>query len=178
MSAISQKKVEGFLAKAKRANTKKEKGQVFEDLVCYIVEKIPGISVTKRNVLNPYHSEEIDIGVWNEKVSGGLNFLPNTILIEAKNWSTPAGSPEITHFVAKLEERGLDFGFFVALNGVSGSKHEIMAAKDKIRLALSKKIRVIVIKKTDINLFKSGKDIVEFVKGKLCELAASGTQFD
>jgi hypothetical protein len=178
MSAISQKKVKEFLAKAKRAKKTKAQGQAFEDLVCYIVEKIPGISVTKRDVLNPYHSEEIDIGVWNEKVSGGLNFLPNTILIEAKNWSTPAGSQEIAHFVAKLEERGLEFGFFVALNGVSGSKHEITAAKDKIRLALIKKIRIIVIKRADIELFKSGNDVVEFVKEKLCELAASGTQFD
>jgi hypothetical protein len=178
MSAISQKKVKEFLAKAKRAKKTKDKGKLFEDLVCYLIEKIPGISVTKRDVLNPYHSEEIDIGVWNEKVPGGLNFLPNIILIEAKNWSTPAGSQEIAHFVAKLEERGLEFGFFVALNGVSGSKHEITAAKDKIRLALIKKIRILVIKRVDIELFKSGSDIVEFVKSKLCELAASGTQFD
>jgi hypothetical protein len=178
MGAISQKKVQEFLVRAKRAKKNKDKGQIFEDLVCYIVEKIPGISVTKRNVLNPYHSEEIDIGIWNEKVSGGLNFLPNTILIEAKNWTNPVGSQEIAHFVAKLEERGLEFGFFVALKGVSGSKYEITAAKDKIRLALGKKIRVIVIKGTDIDSFKSGKEVVEFVKGKLCELAASGTQFD
>lgn len=178
MANISQKKVRDFLARAKRAKKTKAKGQIFEDLVCYIVKKIPGVSVAKRNVLNPYHSEEIDIGVWNEKVNGGLSFLPNTILIEAKNWSTPAGSQEIAHFVAKLEERGLGFGFFVALNGVSGSAHEITAAKDKIRLALGKKIQVIVIKKTDIESFKSGQDVVEFVKEKLCELAASGTQFD
>src|SRR6266513_6379760 len=119
MAGISQKKILGFLTRAMRAKKTKSKGQIFEDLVCYILEKIPGISVTKRNVLNPYHSEEIDIGVWNEKVADGLSFLPNTILIEAKNWSSPAGSQEIAHFVAKLEERGLEFGFFVALNGVS-----------------------------------------------------------
>jgi len=178
MGAISHKTVQEFLTKAKCAKKTSVKGKIFEDLVCYIINKIPGISVTKRNVLNPYHSEEIDIGVWNEKVSRGFHFLPNTILIEAKNWSSPAGSQEIAHFVAKLEERGLEFGFFVALNGVSGSKHEITAAKDKIRQALGKKIRIIVIKKTDIDLFTSGKDIVNFVKGKLCELAASGTQFD
>jgi|ERR1043166_1334427 hypothetical protein len=178
MATISQKKVRDFLSRAKTAKKMKVKGQLFEDLVCYIVERIPGISVTKRNILNPYHSEEIDVGVWNEKVPGGLSFLPNTILIEAKNWSNPAGSQEIAHFVAKLEERGLEFGFFVALNGVSGSAHEITAAKDKIRLALIKKIRIIVIKRSDIESFESGNDVVEFVKGKLCELAASGTQFD
>jgi len=178
MAAISQKKVRDFLIKAKSAKKMKAKGQIFEDLVCYVVEKIPGISVTKRNVLNPYQSEEIDIGVWNEKVAGSLSFLPNTILIEAKNWSTPAGSQEIAHFVAKLEERGLEFGFFVALNGVSGSPHEITAARDKIRFALCKKIRIVVMKRVDIESFKSGNDVVEFVKGKLCELAASGTQFE
>lgn len=61
---------------------------------------------------------------------------------------------------------------------MSGSRHEITGAKDKIRLALSTKIKVVVIKRSDIESFRSGRDIVQFVKEKLCELAASGTQFD
>jgi hypothetical protein len=176
--AISQHKVRQFLKRSAKAATTKAKGQIFEDLVCYLFEKVPGITVSKRDVLNPYHSEEIDISFWNDKVAGGFNFLPNTFLVEAKNWSVPAGAQEIAHFTAKLEERDLGYGFFVAMNGISGSVTAITAARDKVRLALIKKIRIIVIKRTDIETFKSGGEIAAFVKSKLCELAASGTQFD
>ena len=178
MAAISQRRVGQFLARSARAKTTKAKGTLFEDLVCYLFERVPGITVSKRDILNPYHSEEIDISFWNEKVAGGFNFLPNTFLVEAKNWSVPAGAQEIAHFTAKLEERDMAYGFFVALNGISGSKAGITAARDKVRLALIKKIRIIVIKKSDIQAFRDGKDIVAFVKASLCELAASGTQFN
>lgn len=178
MAAISKKKVRSFFERSKHARKMKNKGRIFEELVCYIAKSVPGVSISKQNKLNPYHSEEVDIGLWNERLPTGFHFLPNTILIEAKNWSSPVGSKEVANFVAKLEERGLEFGFLVALNGVSGQGAEITAARDRIRLALGKKIRLVVIKKTDIETFKSGKDFVQLVKERLCELAASGTQFD
>lgn len=178
MPSISQARVRRFLRDSQNAPTTKAKGQLFEDLVCYIFKKVPGITVAKRNTLNPYHSEEIDVSFWNEKRAGGFSFLPNLILVEAKNWSAPAGSQEIAHFAAKLEERGLEFGLFVALNGISGVGAEISAARDKVRLALGKKIQILVVKGSDVESFKTGADIVKFVKTKLCELAVSGTQFD
>ncbi len=178
MAAISQKRIRDLLERSRRARKTKRKGQLFEDLACYLMESVPGISVTKRNILNPYHSEEIDVGIWNEKPASGFYFLPNTILIEAKNWSTPAGSQEIAHFVTKLEERGLEFGFFIAMNGVTGHPAERTAARDRIRQALGKKISVVVVKRSDIEKFRSGREFVDFVKEKLCELAVSGTQFD
>lgn len=85
MALISQKKVREFLERARPEKKAKIKGQIFEDLICYIFEQVPGVSITRRNILNPYRSEEIDIGAWNEKAAAGLSFLPNTILIEAKN---------------------------------------------------------------------------------------------
>ncbi|MBA3832441.1 MAG: restriction endonuclease [Chthoniobacterales bacterium] len=178
MATLSKKKMQLYFDRSKRARKAANKGKIFEDLVCYVAKSVPGISIRKRNKLNPYHSEEIDVGLWNERVPAGFHFLPNTILIEAKNWSSPVGAKEVTSFIAKLEARGLEFGFLVALNGVTGEGAEIRAAKDIIRFALAKKVRLIVLKKTDIEKFKSGKDFVELVKERLCELAASGTQFD
>jgi hypothetical protein len=178
MGTISQKKVKEFLDRSQRARKTKTKGQIFEDLVCYLMESVPGISVTKRNVLNPYHSEEVDVGVWNEKAPSGFYFLPNTILIEAKNWSTSVGSQEVVSFIAKLKARGLEFGFLIALNGITGNQHDITAARDHIRQALHEKISFVVVKRADFEGFKSGRDFVGFVKEKLCEMAVSGTQFD
>jgi hypothetical protein len=178
MAALSKKKMQSYFDRAKRARKTKNKGKIFEDLVCYIAKAVPGISISKRNILNPYHSEEVDVGLWNERPPTGFHFLPNTILIEAKNWSIPVSSKEVASFLTKLEARGLEFGFLIALNGVTGEGPDILAARDIIRLALAKKIKLVVIKKTDIEKFKSGKHFVELVKERLCELAASGTQFD
>ena len=178
MAAISQKKVRNFVDRSRRARKTKTQGQIVEDLVCYLVESVPGISVTKRNILNAYHSEEVDVGIWNEKSASGFYFLPNTILIEAKNWSAAVGSQDVVSFIAKLKARGLEFGFLVALNGITGSQQDITAARDHIRQALHDRISVVVVKRADFEKFKSGRDFVEFVKEKLCELAVSGTQFD
>jgi Restriction endonuclease len=178
MAALSKKQMQSYFDKSKRARKAANKGKHFEDLVCYISRAVPGVSIRKRNKLNVYHSEEIDVGLWNERLPTGFHFLPNTILIEAKNWTSPVGSKEVASFIAKLEGRGLEFGFLIALNGVTGQGPDIQAARDIIRQALAKKIRLIVIKKSDIETFKSGKDFVELVKERLCELAASGTQFD
>jgi hypothetical protein len=178
MSAISKKKMQDYFDRAKRARKKKNKGKIFEDLVCYLCKCVPGVAIRKRNKLNPFNSEEIDVGLWNDRFPRGFHFLPNTILIEAKNWSSPVGSKEVTTFIAKLEARGLEFGFLIALNGVTGEGADIQAAREIIRHALGKKIRLVVIKKADIENFKSGADFVELVKERLCELAASGTQFD
>jgi hypothetical protein len=174
MARISQNRVRGFLNRSQNANTTKAKGQIFEDLVCYLFEQVPGITISQRNILNPYQSEEVDICFWNEKANNGFHFLPNAFLVEAKNWSTPAGSPEIAHFTAKLEERDLDHGFFIALQGISGTQQEINAARDKVRLALIKGIRILVMKGTDIQSFTSGADLVIFAKQQICQLAASG----
>jgi hypothetical protein len=178
MTTISKKKMQAYFDRSKRARKAKNKGKIFEDLVCYVSQAVPGVSIRKRNKLNPFHSEEIDVGLWNERSPSGFHFLPNTILIEAKNWSSPVGSKEVASFIAKVEARGLEFGFLVALNGVTGEGADIEAARDTIRHALGKKIRIVVIKKTDIEKFRSGRDFVELVKERLCELAASGTQFD
>jgi hypothetical protein len=178
MARISQPKVRGFLSRAQRAATARAKGTIFEDLICYIIEKVPGVSVTRRGILNPYHSEEIDIAIWNEQLATGLRALHHVILIEAKHWSVPAGAPEVNHFVAKLRARKLPLGVFVALNGITGDPQAITAARDAVRQALQDGIHVVVIKRADIENFTSGAAIVRLIKDRICELAASGTQFD
>ena len=111
MARISQPKVRRFLSRAQKAATTRAKGTIFEDLICYIIEKLPGVSVTKRGILNPYHSEEIDIAIWNEQLPTGLRAVHHVILIEAKHWAVPAGAPEVNHFVAKLRARSFPLEF-------------------------------------------------------------------
>jgi hypothetical protein len=90
-------------------------------LACYLFESIPGISVLHRNALNVFGSEEIDVAFWNEQDPEGLKWLEAFLLVECKNWSAAVGSAEVITFLAKLRNRGLDFGIMIAAKGITGN---------------------------------------------------------
>ena len=68
-----------------------EKGRSLEDLACYLFEQVPGVCISKRNKLNTFKSEEIDVAFWNRPNENGFYFLPNIILVECKNLSNSVG---------------------------------------------------------------------------------------
>ena len=175
MAIISSRVVQQHLQRSARATTTTGKGRAFEDLICYVFGKISGISVSRRNQLNTFQTEEIDIAFWNEQRPQGLFFLPNIILVECKNWSNAVGSAEVAWFDRKIQDRGLDFGILVAVNGITGVAQDRTAAHAIVSGALSQRRRLIVIDQAEIvQLVKSG-DLVRLVKTKLCDLAAAGT---
>ena len=171
MARISQQRIQQFLSIGDNAQTTAKKGRALEDLICYIFEKIPGITVTKRNTLNQFHSEEIDIAFWNKPNENGLYFLQNIILVECKNWSKPLGSAEVGWFDAKLRRRAQPFGILVAANGITGNALDKTAAHDVISAALAE----VVITRQEIEKLISSLGLVELIQAKLCELAVSGT---
>ncbi len=105
MAASFRAAVKRYLKAADQARTQAAKGKAFEELTCYLFGCIPGISIFRRNVLNYFESEEIDIAFWNEQDPKGLKSLDATLLVECKNWSTTVGSAEVTSFIAKLRKR-------------------------------------------------------------------------
>lgn len=175
MAILSQKKIQRFLSNGRNGNNTSEQGRALEDLVCYIFSRVPGISVTHRNVLNTFQTEEIDVALWNEKLSRAFDFLPNVLLVEAKNWSHPVGSNEVAWFDRKLQDRGLDIGILVALSGITGNTMDRSAAHQIIAGSLREFRRIIIVTGDDINSLLDTKDIVIMLKTKLCELAVTGT---
>src|SRR4051812_19340404 len=107
MAAIAQATVAGHIAAAADGGTNAERGRAYEDLICYIFSQVPGVSITRRNEMNVFATEEIDVAVWNDGHADGLFFLSNIILIECKNWSNSVGSAEVNWFDTKLRNRGL-----------------------------------------------------------------------
>jgi hypothetical protein len=175
MSAIDQTLVLGFLSAGETASTAKAKGDALEDLICHVFSTIPGISVTKRNQRNAFDTEEIDIAFFNEQIPGGLPFLPCILLVECKNWSSPVGSEHISWFDTKVRQRGLDFGIFVAMQGITGNSQSLTAAHLTIAQALHERRRLVVITRKELLGLKSGADVVLLLKEKLCQLAVSGS---
>ena len=138
---------------------------------------MPGISIAKRNALNDFSSEEIDVAFWNKKSKKGLYFLDDIVIIECKNWSSPVGSSEVAWFDTKIKHRGLSFGVLIAANGVTGSASDRSAAHQIIAAALVEKRRMVVVTTHEIRDLGSSDDLVVMLQEKLCELAVAGTLF-
>lgn len=175
MAAIVQNTVQGFISAGTKAATKAEQGRALEDLICYVFEQVPGISITMRNEMNAFQTEEIDVVLWNDGHPDGLFFLPNIILVESKNWSQSVGSGEVNWFDSKLRNRGLNFGVLIATNGITGNAQDLTAAHAVIAAALREERRLIVLRTQEIIELGDTMDLVRLIKVKLCELAVRGT---
>ena len=151
-----------------------DKGKKFEDLACYLFETIPGITIAKRNAMNQYNTEEVDVSIWNDKYQDGLSFVNNIFLVECKNWSSSVGSADVNWFATKVENRGLDFGVLLATNGISKEEGEIKRAQSILTGYLRKHIRIIVIDKEEILSLVNTDDMIKLIKEKICELVVNG----
>jgi Restriction endonuclease len=175
MASSFRAAVKRYLKAADQAKTPGAKGKAFEDLACYVFESIPGISVSHRNALNVFGSEEIDVAFWNEQHPEGLKWLEAFLLVECKNWSAAVGSAEVITFITKLRNRGLDFGILIAARGVTGNPEDSNRAHHQVSLALSEKIQLIVITRREIEGLKDGAELVRLIKRKVGQLIAIGT---
>ncbi|MBU0472352.1 MAG: restriction endonuclease [Nanoarchaeota archaeon] len=174
MARYNKTTIENHLNIGNNAATTAVKGKAFEDLVCYLFDRVPGVEITQRNTMNVFNTEEIDVAVWNDKKPNGLYFLPHIILIECKNWSNPVSSNEVNWFASKLESRGRDFGILVANNGITGNAVDLTAAHNIIARHLERGRQIVVISRDEINQFQKTNDLVMLIKEKLCRIAVSG----
>ena len=174
MGKIDQQTVQAHVDAGNNGATTAHQGRAFENLICYVFEQIPGISITKRNELNAFNTEEIDVALWNDRHEDGLFFLPNIILVECKNWSKRVGSEEVNWFDSKLRNRGLNFGVLVAANGITGQARDLTAAHSIVAAALRERRRLVVIRTSEILSLVDSDQLVRLVKEKLCELAVGG----
>jgi restriction endonuclease len=174
MARYSRQVINGHLQICDNGTNNHQKGKAFEDLAAYLFETIAGISLSTRNQMNVFNSEEIDIAVWNDKSRFGLHFLPDIILIECKNWSLPVSSIEISWFCQKVLSRGLDFGILIANNGITGDPSDLTAAHSIIAQHLIQKRRIIVITRQEILLLRTTAEMVALIKKKICLLTVAG----
>ena len=68
MAAIDQCQVQAFVNAGLNAATTAERGRALEDLICYLFDLVPGITITHRNAMNAFANEEIDVALFNEGI--------------------------------------------------------------------------------------------------------------
>jgi hypothetical protein len=169
--AIDQAHVGALVNAGLNGATTAEKGKALEDLICYLFDLVPGITITHRNEKNAFATEEIDVALFNEEIVS----LPNIILVEAKNWSNRVGSIEVAWFLTKLQNRGLDFGILVTTLGITGNAQDLTAAHNTIATSLAQKRRLIVITTAELQGLADTDELLRLIKTKLCDLAVKGT---
>lgn len=175
MGAIDQATVQAFTDAGDNAPDTTTQGRALEDLICYVFEQVPGIAITRRNQMNVLDTEEVDVAFFNDRVDGGLPFLPDLILVEAKNWSGRVGSNEVSWFDTKVRNRGLPFGILVTTKGITGNTGDLAAAHHTVAMALREQRRLIVITTDEIRTLTHSSELVALIKMKLCDLALRGT---
>ena len=175
MPRLSKPKVRSILNRADTGKTPTERGRAFEDILCYMFGCVPGVTITKRDALNSFGSEEIDVAFWNTRHPNGLYFLSHIILAECKNWLNPVGSSEIVSFSEKMKRRAQTYGILFAASGITGDAAQRTAAHDIVTSALNDGRHVLVLTRSEIESLSHSKDLVRLLQEKLCELAVLGT---
>jgi restriction endonuclease len=177
MPRISPSRIRGYFQQADNATLMTAKGAILEDLVAYLFGRIPGVSVTERNRMTVFDTEEIDVTFWNDHHAQGLSSeeFPAIILVECKNWSQPVSSMEVAWFITKVWGRGQNFGILIAANGVTGNNHELSQSHQLLARALSNGIRILVITRAEIETITHSDDLVRLLKTKLVRLVLRQT---
>ncbi|MFI6225028.1 restriction endonuclease [Nocardia salmonicida] len=151
------------------------RGRAYEDVLEHVFRSVPGCLV-RRNALNHFSSEEVDLAIGNPRGNDSFRLLPELFLVECKNWSKPVDSAAVTTFAAKIRHRSCDLGVLVAANGVTGDPYERSAAYQAAAIALAaERTRILLLTTDDLRTLRSGSDIVTLLHNRLLDLIAAGT---
>ena len=169
--ALPFRKIAKRLAAGDAAGTTVEKGAALEDVVSWTFCSLPGLRILKRDFIDRAGGAEIDLLLYNDPRSTPVGFLSEFPMIECKNWNNAVNSATVRDFVAKLRACRLTVGILVAANGITGDEDDQTAANDTIRQAFDADgIRIIVIKRSEIEGFRSKESFIEFLQERYGEV--------
>ena len=146
------------------------KGRLLEELIARLFCMLPGITLDARDVLNSYHSEEIDLVFWNDQLERSLRFLDCPLIIECKGWSKPVSGREIRYFATELKDKARRNGIFIALTGITGDITDLSASFFHIAASMIDGVQVLVITGDELSSIRFADDIVSILRRKLLEL--------
>lgn len=172
MPRLSRAKIAAAFAAGDVAATAHARGEILEDLLVYLMRRIPGVRFQERDVLVANGSEEIDLVFWNDRAPSGLPFMPWLLIFECKNWASPVGSAAVGFFRMKAEERHLEAAILVAANGVTGDVAERSAACNIIDTAFvsAARLQLIVITRAEIEALASTEQFVRLLQNKISKI--------
>lgn len=172
MPRYSQPKILAMLDACDTAPNADAAGDRLEDLVAYIFEKFPGISLHARNILDVPRAHEIDLAFWHLQAKSPVGFLDPIVIVECKNTGAPVGSQDVGWFVRKLQDRGAHVGVFVALAGITGAQAGNANAHSEVLTALVRdRIKILLLDRDEVSGLTTTDDLADLLKEKYLALS-------
>jgi hypothetical protein len=162
-----------YLANAPAAATSDAKGKLYEELVKYLFEAVPGC-FAESNITNVFRTEQVDVAVGNGKLPDGLWLLPHVILVECKHWDEPVDSGRVGYFMNILAGRGVELGILVAANGITGNRDDLTNAHALGLHGSPRGLKVVVITTEDIANLRTVADLIELLHRRYLLAYAAG----
>jgi len=176
MAKYSQRKISRLISESDTAPDSDTKGAKLEELVRYLFCKVPKVTFYGANILDGNRAHELDVVFNNDTRYSELYFLDHSIITECKNTANPTSSAQVGWFVRKLQDRMASTGILISLNGITGEANGVNNAHSEILNALVRdKIRILVIRRTDILAFRETGDLVKLLKKKILKLTIERT---
>lgn len=173
MGRIAKSKVIAQFAAGDAATTAHARGRVLEDLLAHLFARIGGVRLIRRNALTDDASAEIDLIFWNDRTV--LDFLPNILMFECKNWSKPVDGAAVTHFAAKATNRKLSHAFLIAANGITGDPAQVTAARaHQHSTLLVHDCKLIVLDRADLCGLSSTEQLIALIQERISEIYLFG----
>lgn len=147
-------------------------GERLETLVGYLFERLPGVELYERNILDAPRAHELDLAFWQIQALSPIGFLDPIVIVECKNTETPVGSRDVGWFVRKLQDRGANVGVLVALSGITGAQGGDVNAHSEILTALVRdRIKILLLSRAEIEGLRSTDDLVRLLREKYLALS-------
>lgn len=176
MARYSAAKLGALLIACDNAPTNDAAGAALEDLVAYLFEKIPGIELHERNVLDGKRVHELDLVFWQSTGHSKLHFLDTIIIVECKNTGAPVSSQGVGWLVRKLQVRGARSGVLVALSGITGAADKESNAHQEVYTALvGLGIKILLLSREEIAVLVTSDELVDLLKRKFLSLSVRQT---
>jgi hypothetical protein len=173
VAAISKARVARAFRKGDAATTAPARGRALEELLVYLFCKIPGVRLIRRNAFTADLSGEIDLVFWNDK--SVLDFLPNILMFECKNWDGRVDSASVSFFINKAVNRHLPHAFLIAANGVTGDREQLRSAHAHLHNALVlHDCKVVVLDRAELSTLGNTDELINLVIDKISGLYLLG----
>lgn len=154
---------------SENASHAQAKGEIFERLLKYVFESVPG-TLVRHNSASFFGSEQIDLAVANR---GGFPGLPDKFLVECKNYSDPVDSKAVGYFLYICVSRSAELAVIVASNGLTGDIGELTHAHSLAMTAQVLKCRLVVLTRDDLLGLADEQALVDLLEER--HLAAFST---
>lgn len=171
MPALSSNRISRAFSVGDAATTHHARGQALEDLMIYVLRRVPGVRFVERDVRVAAGSEEIDLVFWNDRLPNGFAFLPNILVFECKNWAVPVNSAAVSFFANKVRTRHLECGFLIAANGITGDAAELTAAHQHVDLAFVRdNVRLLVFERAEMEGLSHTDQLLRLIQHKIAQI--------